>query len=160
MHVAVLQTHLIISRRSSTSSSLVGETSLLLATLTAVGLDVTLTASSSEVLLGFTGSVCSQEESVSTSGGLHNEFVESHALATSLGDSGTGGLGEAEGSNVNLGHVEESFIIGDGGDGDDGTVSLGTEVLDDFGEGKRGTIGSGGEESSEDGLSEGGFSSS
>lgn len=47
--------------------SLVGETGLLLGTLLAVGLDVgTGAASSSEVLLGFSGSGGSKEERVGT----------------------------------------------------------------------------------------------
>ena len=38
-----------------------------------------------------------------TSRSLHNELVKSHALATGLGDSGAGGLGEAEAATLSLG---------------------------------------------------------
>ena len=94
-----------------------------------------------------------------TSRSLHNEFVKSHALTTSLGDSSASGLGEAEGSNVDLGHVEESLVISDGGNRHDSAVSLSSEVLDDLRKGERRTVGSAGEKSSEDGLCEGGVSS-
>ena len=77
-----------------------------------------------------------------TSRSLHNELVKSHALATGLGDSGAGGLGEAEGSNVELGHVEDSDVFSDGADNNSGTVSLASEVLDQLGERKRRTVGS------------------
>jgi len=90
---------------------------------------------------------------------LHNELIKSEALAAGLGDSGAGSLGEAESSDVDLWHIEDSLIIGDSGDDNDGSISLGSEVLDDLGEGERRTVGSGGDESSEDGLGEGGVGS-
>ena len=93
------------------------------------------------MLLGLTSSVGSQEEGVGAGGGLHHELVKSQALATSLCDSGAGGLGEAEGSNVDLGHIEESLVVGDGGNADNGTVSLSSEMLDELGEGERGAVG-------------------
>jgi len=85
---------------------------------------------------------------------LHNELIESQALAAGLGDSGTGSLGEAESGDVDLWQIEDSLIIGDSGDDNNGSISLGSEVLDDLGEGERRTVGSGGDESSEDGLGE------
>ena len=58
-----------------------------------------------------------------TSWGLHNELVEGHALATGLGDSSSGGLGESEGGNGELWYVNKSIVISDGGNGNDSFVS-------------------------------------
>ena len=66
-----------------------------------------------------------------TRGCLHNEFVKSEAFAASLGDSGTGGLGEAEGSNSQLRYIENSSVVSDGAHGDGNSVGL-AEVLDDL----------------------------
>jgi len=74
---------------------------------------------------------------------LHNELIKSEALAAGFGDSGAGSLGEAESSDVDFWQIEDSLIIGDSGDDNDGSISLGSEVLDDLGEGKRRTVGSG-----------------
>lgn len=111
-------------------------------------------AGNAEVFLSFTSGGSSQQEGVGTSGSLHNEFINGLALATSFGDAGTGTLGEAEGSNVDLGAVQNTFVIGDGANNNDGSVSFGAKVLDDLGDGDRGSVGAGGDESAEDGLGE------
>ena len=97
---------------------------------------------------------------VLTSWRLHNELVEGHALATSLGDSGSSGLSESESSNGELGNLEHSLIIGNGGNDDDSSVLVLSKVLHKLGEGERWSVNSGGNKSSEDGLAELGVSSS
>ena len=81
-----------------------------------------------------------------TSGGLHDQFVKCEALAASFGDSGTGGLSEAERSNSELGCLKNSLIISDSADDNGDSVStnrrvkrsqnllLLAEMFDQFGE--------------------------
>ena len=94
-----------------------------------------------------------------TSGGLHDHLVEGEASAASLGDAGAGRLGEAEGGDRNLGHVEHALVISDGADNDDGAVLLAAEVLDDLAEGKGRPVGAARDEAAQDGLGEVGASS-
>ena len=65
---------------------------------------------------------------------MHNELVEGHALATSLGDSGSSGLSESESSNSELGNLKHSLVIGDGRNDDNGSVLVLSEVLHKLGE--------------------------
>lgn len=140
-------------RRAARSA--VGKTGLLLVALAAVGLDVgTLAAGSSEVLLGLTLGGASEEEGVGAGRGLHDELVKSKALAASLGDAGTGSLGEAEGSNVELGHVEDTLIVSHSADNNDGSLGLLAKVLDDLGNGDGRSVGAGSNKSAEHGLGE------
>ena len=89
-----------------------------------------------------------------TSGSLHNEFVEGHALAACLDDAGASGLGEAEGGDGDLGQVEDALIVSDGADNNGDPLLVGSEVLDELGEGEGRPVGSGRDESPEDGLGE------
>lgn len=126
----------------------------------AVGLNVgALATGCAEVFLSFTGGGSSQQESVGTGRSLNDEFIDGLALATSLGDAGTSSLGEAESSNVELRAVQKTFIISDSANNNNGSVSFGTKVLNNFGDGDRGSVGTGGNESAQDGLCEGGASS-
>ena len=89
-----------------------------------------------------------------TSWGLHNELVEGHALATGLGDSSSGGLGESESGNGELGDLKHSLVVGDGGNDNDGSVTVLSEVLHKLGQGERWSVNSGGNKSAEDSLAE------
>jgi len=64
---------------------------------------VALASGRAEVLLGLAGSVGSQKKRVGASGGLHDQLVKGQALAASLSDSGAGGFGETECSDIDLG---------------------------------------------------------
>jgi hypothetical protein len=86
---------------------------------------------------------------------LHNELVKSEALATGFGDSGTGGLGEAECSNCNFWHIKNTQVISDGTNNNSNSVLLCSKMLDELREGEWRTVGSGGHKSSEDSLGEG-----
>jgi hypothetical protein len=64
-----------------------------------------------EVLLCLSVLGSSKKEGVSTSGCKEHELVKSEALSTSFNDSGSCGLGEFQGSNGELGEVNESNVI-------------------------------------------------
>ena len=100
----------------------------------------------------------SNVEWLRTSGGLQHEFIKSEAFAAGFGDSSTGSFGEAEGSHVDLWHVENALIVGDGSNADNGSVGLAAKVLDDLGERQWWAVGAGGEQSSQHSLGEGGIS--
>merc|ERR1740117_1042961 len=109
-----------------------------------------------EMASGLTLIRSSEEESVGSSRGLHNELVKSHALATSGGNTGTGRFGESEGGDLETsGHVENALIVSHGTDNNGGPVVLGVlQVLDHAGEGDWGSHGSRGQQTSEDGSGE------
>jgi hypothetical protein len=90
---------------------------------------------------------------------LHNEFVESQALAACLGDAGACRLGETKGGDRDLREIEDALIVSDGADANSDSFLVGSEVLDELGKGERRPVGSGGNESSEDGLGESGVGS-
>ena len=64
-----------------------------------------------------------QKARIHTCGGLEHELVESHALAASFGDSGTGSLSEAESRDSQLGYFINSLIISHSSDDDNSAVS-------------------------------------
>jgi len=109
-----------------------------------------------EMASGLTLIRSSEEESVGSSRGLHNELVKSHALATGGGNTGTGRFGESEGGDLETsGHVENALIVSHGTDNNGGPVVLGVlQVLDHAGEGDWGSHGSRGQQTSEDGSGE------
>jgi hypothetical protein len=73
------------------------------------------------VLDGLTGTLGSaKEEGVSTSGLLESELVKGEGLAASSEDACAGGGSEAQGSDVQLGNVEEAVVVGDSANNDDG----------------------------------------
>lgn len=90
---------------------------------------------------------------------MHNEFVESQALAACLGDAGACRLGETKGGDRDLWEIEDALIVSDGADANSDSFLVGSEVLDELGKGERRPVGSGGNESSEDGLGESGVGS-
>ena len=94
-----------------------------------------------------------------TSRGGHHELVEGEALATGLGDSGSGALGEPEGSHGHLWHIKKSIVISHSGNADHDSV-LALEELGNFGDRNWWSIHSGRDESSEHGPGEGGVSPS
>jgi hypothetical protein len=109
-----------------------------------------------EVLLGLSIAVGSEEMNLLAFGSLHNELVEGEALAASGGDASTGSLSESESGNSQLGDSEDSLIIGDGGNDNGGLtlIRLLLVMLDKLGKRKRRSVHSGGNKSSEDGLVE------
>ena len=94
-----------------------------------------------------------------TSGVLHDELVKSEGFASGSGDASARGFGETESGDGHLGAVEDALVVGDGADNDSSAVSSLAEVLHQLGDGHRGAGGPAGDESAEDGLGEGGVSS-
>jgi len=92
--------------------------------LPALALDVRLlvrVGTEAEVLDGLTGVLgTAEEDGVGTSGGTHSELIDGEALTTGGQDAGTGGCGEAKGCNGHLGEGQETVVVGDGGNNDNG----------------------------------------
>lgn len=79
-----------------------------------------------EVLDGLTGVLgATEEQGVGASGGAEGKLVQGQALAASLGDPGTGGGGEAQSSDGQLGELEQAVVVSDGANDDDGLALVG-----------------------------------
>jgi hypothetical protein len=84
-----------------------------------------------EVLDGLTGVLgATEQQGVAASGGTQSELVEGQGLTTSGDNAGTGGGGEAQSSDAQLGDLEETVVVGDGTNNDNG-LALGTLGLAD-----------------------------
>lgn len=107
--------------RSTTTTSLLE--------LPALGPDVrllVLVRTETEVLDSLAGVLlATDEDGVATGGGAGGELVEGEALTTGSLDAGTCGVGESESSDGELGKLEDSVVVGDGADNDDGLGGLG-----------------------------------
>ena len=82
---------------------------------------------------GFSSSGTSQEEGVFTSWGSESELIESQALTTSSDDSLSCLFSESQSADSELGDGQESDVVGNGGDDDDGLIFSTLEVLNDSG---------------------------
>ena len=77
-----------------------------------------------EVLDGLTGVLWSTEkEGVGTSWGAHGKLVNGEALAAGLDNPRTGGSGEAQSSDGELGNLQETVVVGNSCD-QDNSLSL------------------------------------
>lgn len=103
----------------------------------------------------------------------HDQLIESQALTAGFDDSSAGSLGETESSNSKLGDLENSLVVGDGSNNNDGSfpkharrltwgryLLVLSEMFDYFAERDGGSVGSGSDKSSQNGLSESRISSS
>lgn len=118
--------------------------------LATLGLDEGLlvgVGTEAEVLVGLTGSLgATDEDDVGASGGAEGELVEGQALTAGSSDAGTGGSGEAEGADGELGALDHAGVVGDlGNSGHDLTLVLlvgGGPLVEggDLGEGDRGAF--------------------
>ena len=103
-----------------------------------------LVGTHAEVLDGLTGvPLTTEQDGVRTSGSAKRELVKGQDLATSLQDTLLGGLGEAEGGDSELGHLQKANIIGHSADGDDDlgvTVGCVRSLLHNPGEGNGRTV--------------------
>lgn len=74
-----------------------------------------------EVLDGLTGVLgATEEEGVGTGRGAHGQLIDGQGLTAGSDNAGTGGVGVAEGGNRQLGELQETVVVGDGADQDDG----------------------------------------
>lgn len=80
-----------------------------------------LVGAHAEVLDGLpSAALAPEQDGVRTSGRTERELVEGQGLTTSLEDALFGREGEAEGGNGQLGDLEQTNIIGDSADNDNG----------------------------------------
>lgn len=100
----------------------------------------------------------SEEKGVSTGWSSQGELVESESLTAGGDDASTSGGGELEGGNGDLWNSQETVVIGNGANDDNGlSVDLGLFVADksvDAGEGDWWAVDLGHEKSAEDDLVE------
>lgn len=100
-----------------------------------------------------------EQEGVGTSGLLESELVEGDDLAAGIGDARTGGGGDAEGGNRHLGDGQETVVIGDGADDDNGLLLVAVlEVGRDAGQRDGGAVDAAHEQAAQDHLVEGSIS--
>jgi hypothetical protein len=101
--------------------------------LAALALDVGLlvgVGTKAEVLDGLTGVLGStEEEGVGSSGEAGSDLVNGEGLTTGLQDAGTGRRSEAESRDGELGELEETVVVSDGADNDDGLSLVGLAGL-------------------------------
>lgn len=116
-----------------------------------------LVGTKAEVLDGLTSVLgAAQQQSVGTSGLLEGQLVEGLGGATSGQDAGAGGGGEAQGSDVHLGDLEQAVVVGDGTDDDDGALVILGEVGVDARQGDGRAVHAGHEQTAQDDLVEAG----
>lgn len=116
-----------------------------------------LVGTEAEVLDGLASVLgATEKEGVGTGGLLKGELVEGDGLATGSLDASTGSGGEAEGSNRDLGDGQETVVIGDGTDNNDGLLLVAVlEVGGNARERDGGTVDAGHEQPAEHDLVEG-----
>ena len=116
-----------------------------------------LVGTEAEVLDGLTGVLgATEQQGVGTSGLLKSKLVESQGLAAGSEDASTGGGGEAESSNADLGDGEQAVVIGDGADNNDGALVVLLDLGGNARQGQRGAVDAGHEEAAQDNLVEAG----
>lgn len=74
----------------------------------------------------------SDDQGVLALGGSHGQLVQGDGLTTSLQDGGLGASSESQGSNGGLGELQQSVVVGDGTDNDNGLFG-GALLLQDAG---------------------------
>jgi hypothetical protein len=103
------------------------------------------------VVLGAT-----QEQGVSTGGLLKSKLVKGQGAAASSQDAGAGGGGEAQGSDLDLGDLEQAVVVGDGADNDDCLLVVAVlQVGLDTRQGDGRAVDAGGKQAAQDNLVEG-----
>ncbi len=119
--------------------------------------NLVLVGAKAEVLDGLTRVLgAAEEEGVGTSGPLEGELIEGQDLAAGGSDAGTGGGGDAESGDLDLGDGQETVVIGDGADDDDRLLLVAVlEVGRDAGQRDGGAVDAAHEQAAEDHLVEG-----
>lgn len=119
-----------------------------------------LVRTEAEVLEGLTAVLGSTEDQgVAAGRSTESKLIQGDGLTTGSDNAGTGGGSEAEGGNGGLGEGQETVVIGDGADDDDGALLLLADVGNNAGEGNGRAVDLGHEKSSENNLVEGGIGS-
>ncbi len=115
--------------------------------------------SETEVLDGLTSVLwASEKEGVASSWGTESQLVESQGLSSGSKDACTSGCRESESGNAELRNGQETVVICDGTDNDDGSLlALLIGVRNDSGDGNRGSVDAGHKKSAKNNLVEGGL---
>lgn len=115
-----------------------------------------LVGTHAEVADGLTGVLgTTQQQGVGTSGLFEGQLIESLDGAAGSEDASAGGRGETQGSDVHLGDLEETDIVGDGADNDDRLLLVAVlEVGCDTRQGDGRAVDAGHEQSAQDNLVE------
>lgn len=112
-----------------------------------------------EVLDGLTGVLgTTEDQSVAASGSTESKLIEGDGLTTGSEDASSGGSGEAEGSDGELGADQHAVVVGDGADNNDGALVILGEVGCNAREGDGRAVGLGHKQAAEDNLVEVGIS--
>lgn len=114
-----------------------------------------------EVLDSLTGVLgTTEDQGVASGGGTESKLVQGDGLTTGSEDAGTGGSGESQSSDSHLGALEQTVVIGDGTDNNDGSLlSLLVDVGDNAGQGDGRSVDLGRKQTSENNLVERGIGS-
>jgi hypothetical protein len=97
-----------------------------------------------------------EDQGVGTGGSTESQLVQGDGLAAGSDNAGTGGGGESQGSDGRLGELEETVVVGDGSDNDDGSLlALLVQVGDNSGQRDGRSVDLGHEQTSENDLVEG-----
>lgn len=122
--------------------------------------NLVLVGAESEVLDSLSAVLGSTEDQgVATSGSTEGQLVEGDGLTTGSQNAGTGSGGEPKGGNGHLGESQETVVIGDGANDDDGALLVLLDVGDNARQRNGGAVDLGHEQSSEDHLVESGIGS-
>lgn len=110
-----------------------------------------------EVLDGLTAVLgATQQQGVGAGGLLKSELVKGQGAAASGENARAGGGGESQGSDLDLGDLEQTVVIGDGADDDDRLLVVAIlQVGLDTGQRDGRTVDAGGKETAQDNLVEG-----
>lgn len=114
-----------------------------------------------EVLDSLTGVLgATEDQGVASSGGTESKLVQGDSLTTSSEDAGTGGGGESQSSDGHLGALEQTVVVGDGTDNNDGSLlTLLVDVGDNAGQGDGRSVDLGRKQTSKNNLVERGIGS-
>lgn len=117
-----------------------------------------LVGTEAEVLDSLTGVLgAAEEEGVGTSGLLKSQLVKGDGLAAGGNNAGTGGGGEAKGSDLGLGALNQAVVVGDGADNDNGLLLVAVlQVACDARQGDGRAVGARHKEAAKDNLVEAG----
>lgn len=116
-----------------------------------------LVGTEAEVLDGLTAVLgATQEQGVGTGGLLKSKLVEGQGTAASGQDARAGGGGEPQGSDLDLGDLEQAVVVGDGADDNDRLLVVAVlQVGLDTRQGDGRAVDAGGKEAAQDNLVEG-----
>lgn len=97
----------------------------------------------------------SKEKSVASGWGSEGQLIDGQGLTTGSKDASTGSGSEAESRNTELGNLQQSVVIGDGTNNDDGSLLLLASVCDESRDRDWWSVDAGHKQSAKDDLVEG-----